>query len=102
MNKEKKDRWKENNPELSKEKNKMYKQTYTKKDPEEARRKNRENNRKSRNIQKEQNPVEFQKKHLNNVIKSQRKIRNKILWNIKNKIKAILSKNRKKERTKSR
>ena len=73
MNKEKKDRWKENNPELSKEKNKMYKQTYTKKDPEEARRKNRENNRKSRNIQIEQNPVKFQKKHLNNVIKSQRK-----------------------------
>ena len=34
-NKEKKDRWKNNNPELHKERNKMYKKTYKSKDPEE-------------------------------------------------------------------
>ena len=73
MNKEKKDRWKKNNLELSKEKNKMYEKTYTMKNPEEALKKHRENVRKSRNLQKEENPVEFQKQNLNNVIKSQKK-----------------------------
>ena len=58
INKEKKDRIKAKDPQMFKEKNKIYKKTFENKNPEEFRKKNLENVIRHQNKQKSKNPTE--------------------------------------------
>ena len=88
-------------PELSKERNRIYKSTYTNKNPEEARKKNLEYVQKSQNIQKEQNPEEFRNRNKENVVKSQTKMKeqNPEEFTNKNLEHVVRSQKRKKEQS---
>ena len=73
MNKERKERWKTNNPDLYKERKKTYTRAYKSKDPEEYKRKNLEAVIKSQNKKKEENPQHFRENNAKSATKLQNK-----------------------------
>ena len=76
-NKEKKDRWKNDNPELYKERKQIYAQAYKSKHPEEFRRKNLQDVNRHQNKLIEENPTDFKKTLCDNKKKSWKKDKEK-------------------------
>jgi len=73
INKGKKDRMKSKDPQMFKEKTKIYKKTFENQNPDDFRKKNLENVIRHQNKQKSENPTEYQKQNTANVQKSQNK-----------------------------